>query len=295
MKMLELRRPFAAGCCAVQLLRLTTVRSLFIAALCMLTLEAEAQGMQVIELRYRLAEHVLPTLQPLVEPGGVITGKDNVLFVRTSAANYEQIRQAVALLDRAAREVLITVGQGSIADANADAVRAEASIGSGSTQVGINRPPGEQTGIAVQAGAREQRTDLRTLASVRTQEGQETLISRGQSVPFTTTEVAPYGQPSTVRQTTTYRNVSSGFYATVRLSGERVTIDIAPRQQRLSASGTTVHTSAVHTTVSGRLGEWIPVGGVTETAAFSSGSLLTEGSAVVESGYRTWLKVDEIR
>lgn len=295
MKVLAVRRPFATRCGTLQSLRRGVLHSPFIAVLCMLTIETGAQGMQIIELRYRLAEQVLPTLQPLVEPGGAITGKDNVLFVRTSTANYEQIRQAVALLDRAAREVLITVGQGSIADASAVAARAEASMGSGSAQAGINRPPGEPTGIAVRAGTREQRSGVRTLASVRTQEGQETLISRGQSVPFTTTEVAPYGGSSTVRQTTTYRNVSSGFYATVRLSGERVTIDIAPREERLSARGTAVHTRGVHTTVSGRLGEWIPIGGVTETAAFSSGSLLTEGSAVVESGYRTWLKVDEIR
>ena len=63
-----------------------------------------AQQMQVIELRYRLADDLIPTLQPLLEPGGVITGMDGMLFVRSSAANVEQIRQAAALLDRQPRQ-----------------------------------------------------------------------------------------------------------------------------------------------------------------------------------------------
>ena len=62
---------------------------------------ASAQDLQIIELRYRLADQVLPSLQPLVEPGGVLTGMDSTLFVRTSPDNFAQIRQAVALLDRA--------------------------------------------------------------------------------------------------------------------------------------------------------------------------------------------------
>ena len=73
-----------------------------------------AQSLQIIELHYRLADQILPSLQPLVEPGGVLSGTDSTLFVRTSPGNFEQIRQAVALLDRAPRQLLISVGQGTV-------------------------------------------------------------------------------------------------------------------------------------------------------------------------------------
>jgi type II secretory pathway component GspD/PulD (secretin) len=78
------------------------------------TTYAVAQQLQIIELRYRLAEQILPALQPLVEAGGVLTGTEATLFVRTSHENFEQIRQAVALLDRAPRQLLISVGQGTV-------------------------------------------------------------------------------------------------------------------------------------------------------------------------------------
>ena len=60
-----------------------------------------------------MAEELIPILQPLVEPGGVITGTGDTLFVRTSAANLGQLREALATLDRAPRQLFITVGQSS--------------------------------------------------------------------------------------------------------------------------------------------------------------------------------------
>ena len=69
--------------------------------------------MQVIELRHRLASDVIPVVQPLLEPGGVITGMDGTLFVRASPANLAQILQVVESLDRQPRQLLLSVGQGA--------------------------------------------------------------------------------------------------------------------------------------------------------------------------------------
>src|SRR4026207_1645190 len=90
---------------------------------CLGLVTAQAQQMQVIELDFRMAQGLIPILEPLLEPGGVLTGTDDVLFVRPSPENLEQIRAAVATLDRAPRQLLITVGQGTVRDV--DAARAE--------------------------------------------------------------------------------------------------------------------------------------------------------------------------
>lgn len=41
-----------------------------------------AQQLEVIELRSKNVDQVLPTLLPLVEPGGTLTGMNNQLFSR---------------------------------------------------------------------------------------------------------------------------------------------------------------------------------------------------------------------
>ena len=256
---------------------------------------AGAQDLQVIELHHRLADEVIPTLQPLLAPGGVVTGMDAMLFVRTSPGNLEQIRQAVALLDRKPRQLLISVGQGTVATEREAAVRGAATVGSGDVQVGVNRPPGNEPGVAVQARQVAQRADLRNVSTVRTLEGAETLVSIGQSAPITTTQVSPGWAGPTVVQTTEYREVSTGFYATARLSGERVTLEIAPRQQHLSgpASDRRVESAGITTQVSGLLGEWLPVGGSSETSRDESSGLLNRGTRSTDARYSVWVKVEE--
>jgi type II secretory pathway component GspD/PulD (secretin) len=254
-----------------------------------------AQEMQIIELRYRLADEVIPALQPLLEPGGVISGMDGVLFVRASAANVEQIRQAAALLDRKPRQLLISVGQGSVVNEQDAGVRGAATIGGDDVQVGINRPPAGDSGLAVRARQRTQRANLQNVSSLRTLEGSETYIAVGQSVPVTTTQTTPgWGWPNVV-QTTEYRSASTGFYATARLRGDEVTLDLAPQQQRFSGpqARPVIETAGLTTQVSGRLGEWIGVGGATESGNSATSGLLVWGRRSSDSQYTVWVKVEE--
>jgi len=257
---------------------------------------AAAQELQIIELHYRLADDLIPALQPLLEPGGVISGMDAVLFVRTSPANLEQIRQAVAMLDRRPRQLLVSVGQGTVEDDRGAAVRGTATLGNDDVQAGVNRPPGNDTAVSVYARQGTQRTDLRNVSSIRALEGTETFIAIGQSAPITTTQVSPGWPGSTVVQTTGYRDASTGFYATARLSGDVVTLEVSPQQQRFSgpASDRRIETAGVTTRVSGRLGEWMRVGASASSSRSDDRGLLTWGSRSEATGYGVWVKVEEV-
>jgi type II secretory pathway component GspD/PulD (secretin) len=256
---------------------------------------AGAQELQVIELRHRLAEQVLPALQPLVEPGGAISGMDSLLLVRTSPANFEQIRQAVAALDRQLRQLRITVGQGTVESGTDSAVRGSANVGSGDVQVGVNRPPVGETGVAVTARHATQRANLRNVSSVAALEGTETFIATGRSAPVTTTQVTPGWAGQTV-ETTEYRDANTGFYATPRVSGDVVTLDLSPVQQRFSGppSDRRVATAGITTQVSGRLGEWIRVGGSNSSNRIDTSGLLAWGARSGEASYSVWVMVEEM-
>jgi len=256
---------------------------------------ALAQELTIIDLRHRRAEDVIPVVQPLVEPGGVVSGVDAKLLVRTSPANLAQIRAAVESIDRPQRQLLITVGQGTVTDTSTGRARGSATIGNGDVQVGVNRPPSSQSGV--QAGVRggSQQASLRNLSSVRTLEGSETWIAVGQSVPFTTTTVTP-GWGGAVQRSTTFRDVSSGFFATARLNGDLVTLEISPRQQQFqpSRTGGTVQTQGANTVVKGRLGEWMQVGAVREASSGSETGVLVWGRQTGSAEYSAWVKVDAV-
>lgn len=256
---------------------------------------AVAQELEIIELEYRRAEDVIPIVQPLLEPGGVLSGLDDKLLVRTTPENLGQIRAAVAALDRPQRQLLITVGQGTVTDLDAAGARGSATIGGGDVQVGVNRPPVGEPGAQVVVHGRRQQASLHNQSSVRTLEGSETWIGMGQSVPVTTTQVAS-GWGGTVQSSTSYRDVSTGFYATARLSADLVTLEISPRQQeyRRAAGAGYIQTRGADSVVTGRLGEWIPLGAVRESTGGSSSGLLVWGRRSGASEYSAWVKVEEV-
>ena len=79
-------------------------------------------------------------------------------------------------------------------------------------------------------------------------------------MPLTTTSVGPYGQ---VYQNTEYRNVNQGFYVTANVTGDRVHVSISSNNDRVNQyQPGVIDTQSTDTRVSGRLGEWIPLGGI---------------------------------
>src|SRR3954469_7602515 len=106
--------------------RATLVR---FAVLIGLAASARAQNaLEIIALRHRTAEQVLPSLQPLLEPGGTLSGQGTQLFVRTSPANLDDLRLALTALDRPARRLLISAGYGGARAAAAGGIDARGRI-----------------------------------------------------------------------------------------------------------------------------------------------------------------------
>jgi hypothetical protein len=256
-----------------------------------------AQSLETIQLHFRRAEDLLPVLQPLVPPGAALSGVGDLLLVRADAATVQQLRAVIATLDRAPRQLLITVGQATNMSGGGTTVRGSGTVGSGDVQVGVNRPPQADTGVSVEVRSGTASDGMRNVSSVRTLEGHESFIALGQSRPFTSTTVTQGGPfPPVVTQTTDYRDVQSGFFATPRVNGDRVTLELSPRQQRLTdGRQPTVTTGSVVTTVTGRLGEWIEIGDSSAVETTSRRGLGSWGAGSDLTQYSAWVKVDEIR
>ena len=82
---------------------------IFLLLCCTLWTGLAAAQLEVIPLKSRTVDEVLPVLLPLVEPGGTLTGMNNQLFLRSSPANQAEIKRALAAIDRPARRLVIHV------------------------------------------------------------------------------------------------------------------------------------------------------------------------------------------
>jgi type II secretory pathway component GspD/PulD (secretin) len=274
---------------------------------------AQNAVLEVIALKYRSAEQVIPVLKPLLDARGSLSGMQNQLIIRTTPANLAELKQVLATLDAMPRRLMITVRQD--ADSSRDQTAAEVSgrVSSGNATVIV---PGSGMSSGVVGARRGDDTihgridSTRSLDSDRnTQtlqvlEGNSAFIRIGQSVPLPQRQVIRTivnGQiVERIVNTAEYRDVMTGFYALPRLAGDRVTLEISPQHDTLprpeqNLPRGSVNVQRVATTVSGRLGEWIEIGGLVQGMSTQQSVTLGSTREVSADNRRILLKVEEIR
>ena len=262
-----------------------------------LPMRVNAEALEAITLQHRLAEELLPILQPLLPAGAALTGTGDVLLVRADAATLQQLREAVATLDRPPRQLLITVGQATTGTTSGSSVRGSATIATGDLQVGVNRPPSPHSEARVVVRSGRDEVELENVSSVQALEGRETYIALSTTRPFTSTTVHAGRHGVSQVHALDRPSAQTGFLATPRLSGDRVTLEISPTQQEAGPAtrGAPIVTQTLTTTVSGRLGEWIGLGSATTTRADGSTGIMTRSAGSDLTGYSAWVKVEEVR
>ena len=247
---------------------------------------ALAQSLEIVTLKHRTADQVLPYLQPLLEPGAALSGTGDKLFLRAPPANRADILKVLAELDRAARRLMITVRQGSRQDIEAAGAGASGGVVIGST-------PGT-SGAAVRGqvyGTRGGASDG-IVQQVQTVEGGHAWISVGQSMPVPMRQAVLTPQGAVVSESVVYRDVGSGFTAEPRVAGDTVTLDISPTRETPGAQPGSARIQRISTTVSGRLGEWIALGGTSREAASEQSGTARYSTRGGRDERQVWLKVD---
>ncbi len=272
-------------------------------ALAVVPAPALADGdLEIIRLQHRSVEDVLPLLQPLLEPGGVLTGMHGQLVLRASPANREQLRQALAAFDIPLRQLRITVRQ-SLERATASR-EAELYGKVESGPVELRLPPvgregarigakADGTRIEVRLADRELEQNSRVSQQLQVSEGGQAYIHTGISRPQVQREViwGPYGHE--IRDSVVYQDIGSGFQVHPRLVGDRVSLEITPHQQAISSSDRRVVIGQhMHVTLTGRLGEWIEVGSGETGDTQRDRALAYSRTADTRQGQRVWLKVE---
>jgi type II secretory pathway component GspD/PulD (secretin) len=241
-----------------------------------------AQELEIITLRYRTAEELVPVLRPLLQPGGSLSGAGDKLLVRTTPDNLAQLRAALQQLDTAPRRLLITVRHNVETDSReaAAGISGEVEVDDNARVVVRRSGPGgsgieyrDRDGNRVDARVRSTRHREESGDTQRVQvlEGRPALIGVGQSVPMLERSVIRDRHGTEVQDSLVYRDVTRGFYVLPRVSGDQVTLDVSPHRDTLSRTqGGAVELQHMQTTVSGRVGEWLEVGGVVEDTDLQS-------------------------
>ena len=283
------------------------IAGLLVACAALAATSALAQSvLEVITLRYRTADQVIPLLQPLVDRDGSLSGMQNQLIVRTSPANLAEIRKILDQVDAKPRQLLITVRQ----DVDLETARRETAlsgrVGLGnSASIAVPGRPVRNDGLVVQAGSGDTQVRGRIYARdvsasdantqrVQVLEGNVAFIRVGQSVPVPSQQVVqtPYG--TQIVQSTQFRDFNTGFQVLPRVAGDTVTVEINPQRDRAGRYPGAGNIQSVSTVVSAPLGEWMEIGGASESGSVQSSANLSRRSETGTERRSVLLMVQEV-
>ena len=249
---------------------------------------AAQQELEIIPLRSQTLDQVLPTLLPLLEPGGTLTGMNDQIFLRASARNREEIRRVLATIDRPSRRLIIRVSQNR--DSEASSRGGEVS---GQVVIGDSRRSRVDARLWDTQGARSENSGQ----MVQTVEGGQAFIQVGRSLPIPMRQATIGPGGAVISETVVFQDIGRGFFATPRLNGERVTIDISQQADSASRFGPpgSVSTQNLSTTVSGRLGEWIELGGSSRQVSGNQAGSFGRSTSGGQDARSIWLLVEEVQ
>jgi type II secretory pathway component GspD/PulD (secretin) len=243
------------------------------------------------------------TIAPLYANQAVFSTTDNTLIVKASAATLADIEQLLKKIDKPLRNLIIEVASALDRDSyyQYNGIDGRIKTANG-TIISHKNPKEDHSGTTVRYGKNGSiisATHTRKRGSlnapenftVTTLEGHWAFIKTGQTVPYYTSNYPnnyPY-QPSRRHITMDMVDVSSGFEVLPSINADTVTLKIRPQNQSVNRQYPgRINSRSVDTIVSGRLGQWIYLGGLSQKNRTSgSGTLYsTERHSELNGSYK---------
>lgn len=264
---------------------------------------AQQTVLEVIDLKYRSAEQIVPMLKPLLAPGGTISSLQNRVILRTTPQNMAELKKVLDAVDTMPKRLVISVRQEAVGTGLANEAEVSGSIGAGDARATVPGSRSQQGGtVVIRKGdnvvrgrvisSQSAATD-RGVQTVQVLEGNEATIRIGQSVPIRSQNVIQTPQGTQISQSVEYRDADTGFRVRPRVNGDRVTLEINSRRDTLAdPNSQTFDVQRVDTVVSGKLGEWMEIGGMDQNRVQNEGGTISRRTGSVSDDRKVFLKVD---
>ena len=274
--------------------------------LVLLVSAVQADSISTIQLQHRPAEEVIPVVEPMLGVDDAISGQGFRIFLQSSPETLARVRDMVGVLDIPAKILQVSVFQGSDRDLGELGIGANVQIekGDAGVDIGNGRDNNDDGGGSITYSTSGGSAGINSLSTqkslrdnpihqVRVKDGIEAYIETGERIPYF------YGALKGRRGfggSIEYKDAISGFYVLPRIRGDKVTLEVNPfKSSQSNAGGDNIDTQSAGTTVTGRIGEWILIGGVTEQLERAQSATGTTVATQSRRNTGIWIKADLVQ
>lgn len=275
--------------------------------LMLLVSAAQANSISVIQLQNRPAVEVIPIVEPMLGANDSISGQGFKIFLRSSPETLAQVKDMIEVLDTAAKILQVSVFQGSTRGLSELGISGNVQIESGDSSVSIgtnrsNEPDGggsvtystDNGSGSINSISTQKRLQDNPIHQIRVTEGAEAYIETGEQIPYFSG--SHWIRPRAISGGIEYKDVTTGFYVLARTHGDNVTLQISPfKNSQKNVGGGKIETQYANTTLTGRIGEWLLIGGVSEQLKREQSGTGTYLSTESRNNESIWIKTDLVR
>lgn len=269
----------------------------------LLTSGVEASELEIINLKHRSADELLPIIRPLLDQDEMVSGMNYQLILRASPRNIAQIRRMLDSIDTRPRSLRITVMQDVDSETVARLTEVSGSIGLGRnarvTIPGNNGAAMGRDNLNARIISTRSLEDDRKTQQLQVLEGNRARVSTGQTMQVPQRQVVQTAWGTQVISTMQTQDVASGFYVLPRINGDNVTLEIstqndsiAPNQNQANYPVTRIQNTSSR--VTGRLGEWIAIGGLSQQNSTDNSTITSRSSSRLDEQRNVLIKVEEV-
>jgi hypothetical protein len=246
--------------------------------------------MTVVSLSYADPKQIAEVIRPYLSQESSVSVYQNQLVLNATAAELAKTHELLQKLDSPGRQLLISVRSGVSGNASQRRLDIDSVIKSGNTTITTGSPGrGDESRTVVRANNSQISSSDHSEQTLRVTEGLPAYISTGVSAPV---NGYVYGSDGRRYYQQDYANAVSGFYATAWVNGSTVKIHIDQRNDKLE--GRLIDSQQLQSNISGRLGQWITIGGIDNASTRRESDWTAQGKSAVASTTAILLKVDTL-
>ncbi|GAA5317155.1 MAG: secretin N-terminal domain-containing protein [Candidatus Pelagadaptatus aseana] len=282
----------------------TRLLPVWLLVLLMLTSQAQADDrhMEIIPLKHRPAESLIPSLQPLTSGNTSLSAVGNKLIIKASPSDILQLKTLIEELDTPLAQFRISVRSGNQSNIRQYETGFEHQ-GPNVTSTPTIKRSTNRDGVTIHSETRRSSSKVivhrnsslnsnNAQQQVRATEGYPAYIHIGKEVPVSSLII--WDAYDNVGVTRDYKPVISGFYVVPQLSNDDYVVLSLSTQKQSLGNNRQINTQGYQGTVRGRLGEWIQVGGLGQQDNQRETSLNRHYSSNVASSGNLYLMVERV-
>ncbi|MBQ0724587.1 MAG: nodulation protein NolW [Cycloclasticus sp.] len=238
-------------------------------------------------LLHKTPAELTQPISELLQPGETVIAGPNELILRLEPQHVEEIKSLIDRLDQPSHRLLIYVSHQRQLNQQSQGYDGQAQL-----QAGLSNKPSLQGGIKVYR-TRDTEND-QSKQSIQVLEGHTAYISTGVSQPNITTDIIQHDSHAHISSNTYYKEHSSGFYITPRLSKDSVILDMSPWSGSAPSHDGTSNFNRASTVIRSRLNTWTELSNANQWSEQGSSKILGQTNKATKNSNSIWIKVVDL-